>query len=219
MTGSEADMDIIIIGAGGHGKVVLDIVRLSRRDNPVGFVDADESLTGTTVAGIKVLGDINLLGRLRRQGAGGAIVAIGDNRIRRSYVEIVRQAGLSLVNAIHPSAVIAPSATLGVNVVVAAGAIINPEAQIDDSAIINTGAIVDHECRVGNAAHVCPGVVLAGRVTIGDGAFLGVGARVLPCLTVGRLAMVGAGAVVLEDVPPLATVVGVPARVIKLERE
>ena len=210
-------MDVVILGAGGHGKVVLDILRAAGRHNPVGFLDADRTLAGTTVAGLPVLGPVNLLPKLRQQHRTGlgAVVAIGDGRTRRSYAALVAEHGLELVNAIHPAAVVSPTAALGRNVVVAAGAVVCVDARVGDSVIVNTAAVVDHECEVGDGAHVGPGALLAGRVRVGAGAFVGLGAKVIQCLTVGEEAVVGAGAVVIADVPDHATVVGVPARVIK----
>jgi UDP-perosamine 4-acetyltransferase len=207
-------MQVVIIGAGGHGKVVLDILRAADLHEPAGFIDADPALLGTAPLGLKVLGAMNLLPKLVRQGVRGAVVAIGDSRVRRQCAALVREMGLELVNAVHPSAFVSPTATLGRGVVIAAHAVVSTESRVDDLAIVNTSAIVDHECHVGEAAHICPGARLAGRVRIGAGAFIGLGASIIQCLSVGESATVGAGAVVLEDVPTMATVVGVPARVI-----
>jgi UDP-perosamine 4-acetyltransferase len=209
-------MQVVIVGAGGHGKVVLDILRAAGRVEPVGFLDADPALAGTTVGGLPVLGAANLLPRLRQQKVRGAVVAIGDNRTRRQYAALVREQGLELINAVHPVAVVSPTARVGTNVVIAAGAVVCTEARVDDSAIINTAAIVDHEVHVGEAVHVAPGAGLAGRVRVGSLAFVGMGAQVIQCRSVGEGATVGAGAVVIEDVSPYATAVGVPARVIKV---
>jgi sugar O-acyltransferase (sialic acid O-acetyltransferase NeuD family) len=208
-------MNVVIIGAGGHGRVVLDILRLSGRHELKGFIDADMSRAGSVVGGLSVLGGINMLDKLRRQDVRGAIVAIGDGRVRRSYAQVVVQHGLELISAIHPSAVVASDVQLGSNVVIAAGAVVGTESVIGDSVIINTGAVVDHECRIHEAVHICPGVLLAGRVEVEEGAFVGMGAKILPCRRIGAEATVGAGAVVLEDVPSGATVVGVPARIIR----
>jgi sugar O-acyltransferase (sialic acid O-acetyltransferase NeuD family) len=210
-------MNVVIVGAGGHGRVVLDILRTGGTHTPVGFIDADTSRTGTRVDGLPVMGPVNLLSKFRRQqDVRGAIVAIGDNRVRASYAELVLQGNLELVNAIHPSAIVSSTAKLGLNIVLAAGAIVSTDAHLADSAVVNTGAIVDHECHVGRAVHISPGVVLAGRVQVEEGAFVGIGARVIPCMRIGTHATVGAGAVVIDDVPPHATVVGVPARVVKV---
>jgi sugar O-acyltransferase (sialic acid O-acetyltransferase NeuD family) len=208
-------MDVVIVGAGGHGRVVLDILSAAGGHTVVGFLDADPGRRGSSVNGVPVLGPVNLLAKLRQQGVGHGIVAIGDNRARRRQGELLLEHGFELVTAVHPSAVVSGTAVLGRNVVVAAQAAVCADARVDDYAIVNTAAVVDHECHVGAAAHVTPGVRLAGRVRVGDEAFVGLGACVIQCLTVGRGATVGAGAVVLRDVPDGATVVGVPARVVK----
>lgn len=206
----------LIIGAGGHGKVVLDILRSRGACRPVGFVDADPKLAGTKVGGLPVFGGIHLLGKLRNQHRlSAAIIAIGDNRARAGYVRTVEEHGLELINAIHPAACVSPCAVIGRNVVIAAQAVICAEAHIGDLAIINTGAIIDHECEIGIAAHICPGANLAGRVRIGASAFVGLGANIIQCLTIGHQSTIGAGAVVLQDVPAGATAVGIPARIIK----
>jgi UDP-perosamine 4-acetyltransferase len=208
-------MDVVIVGAGGHGKVVLDILRSAGTHRVIGFLDADTTLTDTEVGGVPVLGQVNLLPRLKHQKIRGAIIAIGDNRVRVSYARLVLDAGLELINAIHPAATVAQTVTLGQNVVIAAGAVVCTEAKIGDSAIVNTGAVIDHECAVGAGAHICPGALLAGRVRTGEGAFVGLGAKVLPCLSIGDHAVVGAGATVIRDVPPAVTMVGTPARALR----
>jgi UDP-perosamine 4-acetyltransferase len=161
-----------------------------------------------------VLGQINLLPKLKSK-ARAAIVAIGDNRTRASYAQIIRQHGFELVSAVHPKACVAATARLGASVVVAAGAVVGADAQLEDCVIVNSLAVVEHECRIGAGAHICPAAALAGRVSVGDEAFVGLGSRVIQCLNIGQRAIVGAGAVVISDVPDFATVVGVPARVIK----
>jgi UDP-perosamine 4-acetyltransferase len=208
-------MDVLIVGAGGHGKVVLDILRAAREHSPIGFIDADTTLTGTRVGGLPVFGPANQLPKLAKK-AKGAIIAIGDNRTRQSYAKMLVEQGFELISAIHPTACVSGSARIGKNVVIAAGAIVCAEANLCDSTIVNTAAVVDHECEIGCAAHVCPTVALAGRVRIGEGAFVGLGAKVIPCITIGEHAIVGAGAVVIRDIPPHSTAVGVPAKVVKL---
>jgi UDP-perosamine 4-acetyltransferase len=208
-------MDIIIIGAGGHGRVVLEILRAAGKYRAIGFLDSDPSLAGTEVAGLPVFGPVNQMGKLRHQKIKAAIVAIGDNRTRRSYARLLDDQGMELINAIHPSACISPSAKIGHNVVIAPGAIVTTEATIADSVILNTGCCVDHECEIGEAVHICPTAALAGRVRVGAGAFIGLGAKIIQCMSIGEDATIGAGAVVIRDVPAGATVVGVPARIIQ----
>lgn len=210
-------MDLVIIGAGGHGKVVLDILRAANNSKirPIGFLDADPSLIGTRVNDLPVLGPIHHIAKLRQQKVAGAVVAIGDNRARFSYAKYLSDEGIELISAIHPRAIVSSTAKIGRNVVIAAGAVVCADAQIGDSVILNSGCIVDHECEIGEAAHICPAAALAGRVRIGAGAFIGMGVKIIQCRTVGEHATIGAGAVVIEDIPANVTAVGVPARVIK----
>jgi sugar O-acyltransferase (sialic acid O-acetyltransferase NeuD family) len=207
-------MDALIIGAGGHGKVVLDILRAGNTHRPVGFLDADPALNGTTINGLPVLGQVNQLPKLRQK-ARGAVVAIGDNRTRMQYADFLRQQGFELLSAIHPSACVSKTARLGAGIVITAGAVVGTDTTLADCVIVNTSAVVDHECVIEQAAHVCPAAAIAGRVHIGAMAFIGLGCRIIQCLTIGRNAVVGAGTVVIRDVPDETTVVGVPARIIK----
>ncbi len=186
-------MDVIIIGAGGHGRVVLDILRAAGQHKPIGFIDADPQLAGTQIGGLSVLGQANYLPKLKAQKVKGAIVAVGDNRARRTYAKKLLEQGFELINAVHPSSVVSPTARIGKNVVVAAGAVIGTDAIVADHAIINTSAIIDHECEIGQAVHVCPGAALAGRVRVGEEAFIGLGCRIIQCLTIGRTSSCGGG--------------------------
>jgi len=206
----------VILGCGGHGRVVLDIMVNAGRYDVVGFVDSNPDMGGRRVDGVKVLGTPHDLPRIRRQhGADCGIVAIGDNGARRALADQLDSLGFELINAIHPSANLARNVMLGRNIVIAAGVLVCAHCQIGDSVILNTGCIVDHESLIGTATHICPGARLAGRVTVESGGFVGIGATIIQSLRVGFDAVVGAGAVVIEDVAPMSTVVGVPAREIK----
>jgi len=223
---------IIILGAGGHGRVILDIIRQAGQFTPIGFLDNNTALHGRRVDGLPVLGGIDLISKNRTPGVNqrapgfspagpndamcsSAVIAIGDNGIRRLIAEQVEAAGIALPPIIHPSAQIATNVTIGRGVVIAAGALVCAHCQIGDYAILNTGCIVDHESMIGTAVHVCPGVRLAGHVTLESGAFIGIGSTVIQNVRIGFEAIVGAGAVVTTNVDPMTTVVGVPARAIK----
>ncbi len=221
-----AERSVLILGAGGHGRVVLDILLAANRAagnvdhataRVLGFLDNNPDVHGRRIDGVAVLGPVDDLASLaERVGATHAIVAIGDNGVRRSLARFVEQCGLELANAVHPSAALAHNSRLGRNVVVAAGVVVCAHCQIGDSVILNTGCIVDHQTMIGEGVHICPGVRIAGRVNVEAGTFVGIGATIIPRVTLGYEAIIGAGAVVIEDVAPLATVVGVPARPIKL---
>lgn len=208
---------VLILGAGGHGRVVLDILLQTRDYEVAGFLDNNLDIQGRRIDGIPVCGRIDdVTDRVRELSAAGVIIAIGDNGTRRGLARRMHHEGIPLISAIHPAANLAHNATVGRNVVISAGAIVCANCQIGDSTILNTGAIVDHQTMVGEGSHICPGVRIAGRVKIEAGTFIGIGATVVPRVTLGCECIVGAGAVVIEDVPPMATVVGVPARPIKL---
>lgn len=212
----EAPRRCVIVGCGGHGRVVLDILQQSGGCEIVGFVDSNRELIGRRVDGVEVVGCPDDLPTLRKSHAiDCGIVAVGDNGIRRSFATRLESEGIELINAVHPSANLATNATIGRNSVVAAGVLVCAHCQIGDSVILNTGCIVDHESFIGTATHVCPGARLAGRVTVESGAFVGIGATIIQSIRVGYEAIIGAGAVVIADVVPMSTVVGVPARPIK----
>lgn len=200
---------VVIIGGGGHAKVVIESLRAAG-ETVAAIVDADP--TPRAVLGVPVIGDDLALADLRGQGLSKLFVAIGDNRLREKLGRKAREQGFVLVNAIHPSAVISPSAQLGEGVAVMAGVAINADSRIGDLAIINTGAVVDHDCVLGAACHLGPASALAGGVTLGERAFLGVGARAIPGVRVGADTIVGAGGVVVRDLPDAVLAIGVPAK-------
>lgn len=208
-------MKIVIFGAGGHGRVVLDILRQSQQYEVVGFLDSNKALHGKIVDGLPVLGDISRLSHLYRESIKGAIIAIGDNKVRREFARIVKENGFCLINAIHPDSSIAHSAQVGEGVVIAAGSIICTHAKIGNNTIINTGAIVEHECTIEDNVHIAPGVRIAGQTLVRDGTFIGIGSTIVAVLKIGKNSVIGAGSVIIEDVPDNVTVVGVPGKVIK----
>jgi sugar O-acyltransferase (sialic acid O-acetyltransferase NeuD family) len=208
---------VLIIGAGGHGRVVLDILQQDGTHAPVGFLDNNPAIQGRRVDGLPVHGGVGDLKRIHAElDIAGVIIAIGDNGTRRALARQADAAGIELVNAIHPAATLAMTTTLGRNVVICAGAVVCDHCQIGSSVILNTGCIVDYQTMIGEGSHICPGVRIGGRVKVESGAFVGIGATVIPNVTLGCECIIGAGSVVIEDVPSLCTVVGVPGRPVKL---
>lgn len=209
---------IVGIGAGGHSRVVIDILRLSGGFELAGLVDADRALWGAVVDGVRVVGDDRELPLLRRQGVSHAFNGIGstaDAGPRMRAFEQVSALGFEFVRAIHPDATVAATSSLGEGVVVMAGAGINPGARIGANVIVNTGAIVEHDCVVGDHSHIATGSRLGGGVRVGDCSHIGIGASIRQGVSVGDNAVVGAGAAVVEDVADGVVVVGVPARVVR----
>ncbi|WP_168073077.1 acetyltransferase [Caulobacter sp. SSI4214] len=201
---------VVIIGGGGHAKVVIESLRASGQ-TVAAIVDADP--TPRAVLGVPVVGDDAKLAELKGRGLSKLFVAIGDNRLRQILGRKGCDMGFSLVNAIHPSAVISPTATIGEGVAIMAGVAINADSRVGDLAIVNTGAVVDHDCVLGAACHLGPASALAGTVTMGERAFLGVGARAIPGVSIGTDTIVGAGGVVARDLPDGVLAIGVPAKI------
>jgi len=210
VTGMGERPRMLVLGAGGHGKAVLDLLLALGRYEIAGVVDAAPRLAA--LLGVKVLGTEAVIPALRAAGVAFGHAAIGDNATRLAAAGRLRAAGLALPALRHPAAVVGHGALLGEGAAVLARAVIGPEARIGALALINTGAIVEHDCEVGEAAHVAPGAVLAGGVRVGARALIGAGAVLRQGIEVGADAMVAAGAVVVEDVAAGARVAGVPAR-------
>jgi sugar O-acyltransferase (sialic acid O-acetyltransferase NeuD family) len=196
--------EIVVIGAGGHAKVL--ITTLTARGFSIAAVfDDDDTKWGVDAQGTRV-------SRIDRERGGNGIIGIGDNAQRR---EMARALSFEWRTVVHPSAFVHPSAKLGRGTVVFAGAVVQPDAVIGDHVIVNTGATVDHDCVVGDYAHLAPGVHLAGSVQVGEGAILGIGSVVIPGVRIGHWSTLGAGAAAIRDVADGVVAVGVPARALK----
>ncbi|MGI8688070.1 MAG: acetyltransferase [Thermomicrobiales bacterium] len=200
---------VLILGAGGHAKVVADI--LCCQGTPVlGFLDDNPATWGAARLGLPVLGGI---ATYREYMPSGLILGIGDIATRKAVVERLGACARDLwCNAIHPHATVAHSVRLGRGVAVMARGVVNPDAILGDHSVVNTGATVDHDGVIGAHAHIGPGAHLAGGIRVGTGALIGVGANITPWLTIGDGAVIGAGSVVVDDVPAHVTVKGIPAR-------
>jgi sugar O-acyltransferase (sialic acid O-acetyltransferase NeuD family) len=204
---------LLILGAGGHGKVVGECATALGHWSEIAFLDdAWPQLTG--VLEWRVLGPTSMAAELYPVYTEAA-VAIGDNRRRLQLLERLRSIGFKLPILIHPSAVISPSSRLGDGSVVLAQAVVNAAAVLGAGVILNTACSVDHDCRLGEVSQIASGARLAGNVQVGAAATIAVGASVVPGVCVRAGATVGAGSVVLEDVPEGVTVAGVPARRIR----
>lgn len=199
-----------LFGASGHGKVVKEILN-ANGVKVEAFIDDNRAVN--ECAGRKVLHEYD--------GLSPVIVSIGVNRIRKIVVEkliakaLTNGTKLEFATAIHPSAVVSPSAKIGEGTVVMAGAVINADAVIGKHCIINTGATVDHECVIGDYCHIAPGVNISGATHIGEGTWVGVGASVIQCLNIGQNCMIGAGSIVVKDIPDNVVAYGNPCKAIR----
>jgi sugar O-acyltransferase (sialic acid O-acetyltransferase NeuD family) len=201
-------MSVLILGAGGHGKVIADIL-LKQGVSIAGFLDDNPSTWGSKALGLPILGGID---EYTQYTPTGLILGIGSNQVRQRIVSRLGQTVEPLwINAVHPTATIALDVQLGKGVVLAAQTVINTGSRIGNHVIVNTGATIDHDCNVQDFCHIAPGVHMAGGVTVGTGTLLGIGAAVTPYRTIGAWSTVGAGATVVHDIPEHVTAMGTPA--------
>jgi acetyltransferase EpsM len=201
---------LIIVGAGGHGKVVLDAARLSNHEvacfidrrpqtSPLSDTPVYDSLAAATQdAGLDALTHF--------------IVAVGDNYQRAEEFAVFCAAGLRPRTVQHPAAIVSPRAHIGRGSYLGAGAVVNPDAHIGDNVIVNTSAIVEHDCRVADHAFIAPGAVMCGQTAVGRHTLLGAHATLVPTVKLGADSLVAAGAVVTRSWPDDSRLFGVPAR-------
>jgi sugar O-acyltransferase (sialic acid O-acetyltransferase NeuD family) len=187
------------------------------RDAIAGFLDCrrEPGPQAREFDGFPVVGCLADLAEVMKSGVRRAVVAVGVNAERERIFRELADAGLELVNAVDPSAIITRGVRLDRNVIVAPGVVVGVGSHIHDGVLLNTSSSVDHDCDVGEFAHVCPGTHLAGTVKVGRRAWVGIGASVVQGVTIGDDAFIGAGAAVIRDLPPRVLAYGVPARVIR----
>ncbi len=203
MTETSPLAPIVMYGGGGHGKILIDLLRALGRYHLIGIVD-DGRAAGEYVMGIPILGNAEKLPEIRASGiklAINAVGGIGNPDLRIAIFERLRQAGFECPALIHPWALIEPSATIADGAHILARAYIGSEVQIGYGALINVGAIVSHECRIGNYVNISPGAMLAGNVEVGEAAQIGMGVTINLGLRIGARARIGNGATVKADVP------------------
>ncbi|MFT4060305.1 MAG: acetyltransferase [Legionella sp.] len=203
--------DIIVVGAGGHAKVCIELLHAMRER--VSHCIGNEG-SASVCLGIPVMQGDHHMKSLREEGYSRIFIAIGSNYLRERLATLALNYGYQLVNAISPQAIISPSTHLGLGIAIMAGAVINAQTRIADLAIINTGATIDHDCHVGRAAHIAPQCALAGNVLVGSQSFLGIGCKVIPEMAIGDKVIVGAGTVIISNIKNGETAVGVPARIL-----
>jgi sugar O-acyltransferase (sialic acid O-acetyltransferase NeuD family) len=205
--------NLIIIGAGGHGKVVADCARQTKQFDNIQFLDGKypEFLD---VASWNIVGHQDDYNNFENKNT-WYFVAIGNNATRHKWQQTLLNNDHKVATLVHPNACIAQDVVIGQGSLILAGCIVNILSEIGEGCIINTGATVDHDCIIGEFSHIAPGVNLAGAVILGAEVFMGVGSAVIPCTSIGDYSIVGAGSTVLQNIPVNVTAVGTPAKVIK----
>ena len=203
--------NVVIIGAGGHAKVIADIV-IKSNDNLVGFLDDNEILKGKNIfLDYKVLGTLDDINKYNNC---YFIIGIGNNKLRKRISQIYSH--LNWYTAIHPSAIISDDVKINCGTAIMPGVVINPGSVVGKHVIINTSSSIDHDNRIGDFVHVSPGAHLAGNVTIDEGTWICAGVTVINNIMIGKNNIVGAGAVVIDSIiDENSTFVGVPIKKVK----
>lgn len=205
---------LIIVGDGGHGRVIADIAEAAGIYRIIAV--ADDKFTDISCRdGIFQIHPDKVRELMESDGKTKLIVAIGSNEVRSSIVKRLKIPLERYAALIHPAAIVSSHAYVAPGAAVMAGAIVNHSACIGAHAIVNSGAVAEHDTEVGWFAHLSPNCTVAGNAVIGDGAHIGIGAAVIPSVRIGPWCTVGAGAAVVGDLPEGATAVGIPAKVIK----
>lgn len=208
---------VLVIGASGHARAVLDAIRAEGRLRVVGLIDSFQP-PGTPAHGLTILGGEGDVPRLLKElGIEGVIIAIGDNYQRAAMWDRLQQAAptLRLDGAIHPASTMAPDIEIGPGSVVLPGAVVVSGGRIGRGCILNTACVLDHEGQMADWSSLGPGAVVGGRVRIGARTAVALGARVIQKLHLGADTLIGAGSLVLRDVPDGVVAYGSPARVIR----
>jgi sugar O-acyltransferase (sialic acid O-acetyltransferase NeuD family) len=200
---------LLVLGAGGHGRVVADAALTMDTWSTIAFVD--DRAASLKVPGFDIVGTTADLDTLARS-YDAVAVGIGDAQVRLRMLDRCQSLGFKLPVIVHRSAAVSPQATIGAGCVVFAQSAVNPGAVLGRGCIVNTGATVDHDCRFEEGVHACPGAHLAGNVHAGSRTWIGVGACVKQGVRIGDDVVIGAGAAVIDDVESGLTVMGVPAR-------
>jgi sugar O-acyltransferase (sialic acid O-acetyltransferase NeuD family) len=199
--------NLIIIGAGGHGKVAADIAIRMGIWSEIFFLDDDPSIS--SVLDFKVIGPTEMLSDFCDE---DFFVAIGDNQRREHFCNVINSIGLNLVNLLHPNITIGLDVEIGKGTIVMAGAIINSSSRIGNCCIINTNCSIDHDVRIDDYAHISPSTTLGGSVEIGKSCWIGIGSIVINNIIICPNSIIGAGAVVVNDIAETGTYLGVPAK-------
>ncbi len=203
---------LVVIGAGGHGKVVADCAEQMHIYDEIVFIDDIYQHT-KTVLHWPIVGMSNQWQEYLAEA--DYVVAIGNNQTRYRLVQELIAQHAKIATIIHPSAQISQYADIGAGSVIFASAVVNCSSQIGLAAIINTSATIDHDCVVGDACHISPGANIAGMVTLGDRVWVGIGSAVVQCLSIGHDIQLGAGTIVTKNLEQSGVYVGAPAEKIK----
>ncbi len=197
-----AGAPVVVYGASGHARVLIDLMRLAGEFFPVAVLD--DSPSHAEVLGVPVVGDSSFLAQLRTEGIERAVLGIGsvqNHRARAKLYDRLVTAGFKIPNLIHPRAMVEPSVVMGVGNQIFAGAVVGSAAKLGDNTIINSGTVVSHDCVIASHTHLSPGAILAGGVEVGENTLVGMGVTVYLGVRIGSNVVISNGSHIMKDVP------------------
>lgn len=207
---------IVLVGAGGHCKVIIDIINSTQQFHIIGITDKNN--IGSKVFGIPILGDDTILQDLYKNGTEYAFVSVGSiNNLpfRYELYKKLKEIGFKIPILTHKNAIVSQYAKIEEGTCVMPNAVINANAYIGKNSIINSSSIIEHDCSIGDNCHISPGAKLGGNSKVGDNVHIGIGATIIHSISIGNNTIIGAGAVVIDNIGDNRVAVGVPAKVIK----
>jgi UDP-perosamine 4-acetyltransferase len=214
-----AKKKIILIGGGGHCKVVISILKKLDKFEIAGIVDNYKA--ESFISGIKIIGTDDDLRGIYKSGLHYALITVGstkDNTKRYRLFNMAKEIGYKFPVIISPEAIVNKSVRMDEGTVIMPGCIVNIESSIGKNCIINTGGIIEHNCKIGNHCHIAPGVHISGAVNIGELSFIGIGVTIIQGIKIGKNVTIGAGSVVIEDIPNNVIALGNPAKIVKYKK-
>lgn len=211
-------MNIIILGAAQHAKVVTSLLKTFHNTfKIIGYLDDDKKLHGKKLLDYPVLGPCRSLSyfvKTHPKKIDGAIVGISNRYMlaRKKLFKLILDCGLKCPTLIHPKAYISPHAKVGDGCIINPGVILNAFANVGNNCVIYSNSVIEHECKVGDNVYIGPGVNLAANIQVGENTFIGMGSNIIPHIKIGSHVTIGAGSVVIKDIPNKYTVAGIPAK-------
>ena len=205
----------IIVGAGGHCRVILSILKFYNDYEAVGIADRNNHFFGEIINDLSIKYTWNDFVSIKEKGIDYAFIAVGSNDERISLYKKLKAIEFRIPNLIHPTALLETDIKLGDGNVICLGARISTLVSIGSNCVVYSGTIIDHEVNIGNNVYIASGCLIAGRVKIENNVFIGIGVTIKEKVTVGEGSVIGAGSVVLKDIPSNSIVAGIPARNIK----
>lgn len=210
---------VVVLGTGGHARVVIATLRALGRWEIVGLLDRQMNQTEELIEGYPILGSWNDLEKIRKQKIKHGVIAVGNNEQRERLYLLLLEERFTIPALIHPTAYVDPSSVISNGCLICMGTLIGANVRIGANTVINSGTIIEHETSVEENVHIAPGCRIAGRVAVGRNSLIGIGTSIIDRIRIGRNVTIGAGSVVVSDIPDGVVAYGVSAKVVRRHEE